>query len=219
MIRAIGRAIRARPATFAGVMAAVFLMYIVLPVGLLSTVRKPVDFFTFNPWLARFPEWIASGAVPLQKKLDFLPGLVLFQFSADSPFGGPEWGYAVDVSDLVRFVLMAALFGAYFALWFYRRDQLRRALRRPRLDGRHGGTAGALASVLGFSTGPCSVVGCGAPVLPVVGLALTGLSSGTLKLLADVSRIGSALVLGATVAGVAYLAWRASRDGAELSPG
>ena len=35
--------------------------------------------------------------------------------------------------------------------------------------GRRSGVAGMLASVVGLSTGPCSVMGCGAPVLPVVG--------------------------------------------------
>src|SRR5207244_13300776 len=53
---------------------------------------------------------------------------------------------------------------------------------------RSGGVVGAFASVLGLSTGPCSVVGCGAPVLPVVGLVFTGLSSGTLAVLSASSR-------------------------------
>ncbi|MEK7245439.1 MAG: hypothetical protein AAB223_05420, partial [Pseudomonadota bacterium] len=62
----------------------------------------------------------------------------------------------------------------------------------PRLQagtGRAGGIAGALAGVVGLSTGPCSVVGCGAPVLPVVGRVFAGLSSGTLKLLAGLASV------------------------------
>ena len=32
------------------------------PVAILSTVRKPYDYFTFNPWLKRLPEYLASPA-------------------------------------------------------------------------------------------------------------------------------------------------------------
>ena len=67
---------------------------------------------------------------------------------------------------------------------------------------------GAFASVLGLSTGPCSVVGCGAPVLPVVGLVFTGLSSGTLAVLSVSSRIAAAGVLVLLSAAVAYLGWQ-----------
>jgi hypothetical protein len=69
--------------------------------------------------------------------------------------------------------------------------------------------AGAVTSVLGFSTGPCSVVGCGAPVLPVVGLAFAGLTSGTLAFLASLSRVATTVVFLALVGSVAYLGWRA----------
>lgn len=72
---------------------------------------------------------------------------------------------------------------------------------------RHGGVVGALTSVLGFTTGPCSVVGCGVPVLPVVGLALAGLSTDTLKFLAELSRVAVAVVLVTMTLGVAYLGW------------
>lgn len=72
---------------------------------------------------------------------------------------------------------------------------------------RHGGVVGALTSVLGFTTGPCSVVGCGVPVLPVVGLALAGLSTDTLKFLAELSRAAVAVVLVTMTLGVAYLGW------------
>jgi hypothetical protein len=69
-------------------------------------------------------------------------------------------------------------------------------------------------------------MGCGAPVIPVVGLAFVGLSSGALALLAVVSRVATALVLLALAVGVAWLGWlvggppdpgdRATRDVAGL---
>jgi hypothetical protein len=211
-------AIRARPAVFLGVAAAVVVLDLVLPPLVLSLARKPADFFTFNPWLRRLPEYLASPTVPLGQKLDFLPRLALFWFSADSPYGGTEWGYAVDGTDVVRFGLTGLLVGAYFALWLYRRDQLAGAGWGIRL-GRPGGVAGAFASVLGFSTGPCSVMGCGAPVIPVVGLAFVGLSSGTLAFLHQLSRVGTAVVLAGLAIGVAGFAWRAGGGIGAVSPG
>jgi hypothetical protein len=101
---------------------------------------------------------------------------------------------------------MSLLFGAYFALWFYRRDQLAQSGWGVR-TARQGGVAGALASTLGLSTGPCTVTGCGAPVLPVLGLAFTGLTSGTLALLAELAKASTTVVLVATTLGVAYLGW------------
>jgi hypothetical protein len=70
--------------------------------------------------------------------------------------------------------------------------------------------------MLGLSTGPCSVMGCGAPVLPVVGLAVAGLSSGTLALLSGLSTVVGRVVLVLLVLVVGYLGWRAGtadRDG------
>ena len=110
------------------------------------------------------------------------------------------------VSDLLRFILMSVLFGAYFALWFYRRDRLAQSGWGVR-TARQGGVSGALASTLGLSTGPCTVTGCGAPILPVLGLAFTGLSSGTLVLLAELSKLSTTIVLVAMTLGVAYLGW------------
>ena len=69
-----------------------------------------------------------------------------------------------------------------------------------------------LASTLGFSTGGCTVVGCGAPVIPVVGLAFVGLSSGTLAMLADLSRVATTFVLIAVALGVIYLGWLAGKS-------
>ena len=205
----IGAAIRARLAVFAVVAALVFLLNLFLPPVLLSLVRKPLDYFAFNPWLKKLPGYLGSSEVPIGRKFEFLPKLALFWFSADGSYG-PEWGFAVTVSDLLRVVLTSLLFGAYFALWFYRRSSL-----APSGWGtgtaRRGGVVGVLASTLGLSTGPCTVTGCGAPVLPVVGLAFAGLSSGTIALLAELSRVGTAIVLVMAGAGVVYLGWLVGR--------
>ena len=55
---------------------------------------------------------------------------------------------------------------------------------------------------------PPQGVGCGAPVLRMVGLAFAGLSSGTVALLSGLSRVIGAAVLVGLGAGVVYLAWR-----------
>lgn len=188
------------------VAAGVFGLNILLPLLVLSLARKPWDYFTFNPWIKKLPEYLDSSSVSLERKLDFLPNLALFWFSADGPYGSVEWGFAVTVADLARFVFMSLIFGAYFALWFYRRDRRAEAGWGGRTS-RHGGALGALVSTLGLSTGPCTVTGCGAPVLPVLGLAFVGLSSGTLAFLADLSRVATTVVLAAVTLGVAYFGW------------
>lgn len=207
-IRGIAAAVGARPRSFVGIAAGVFALYVFLPPIVLSIARKPWDFFTFNPWLSRLPEYLASDAVQIRKKLEFLPNLVLFWFSADSPAGGIDWGYAVDVSDLLRFLVMSLVFGVYFALWLYHRDRLR---AWGASAGHSGGVAGAFVNVLGLSTGPCSVMGCGAPGLPVFGLAFAGLSSGALQFLIQVSRVATVAVLALMAAGVVYLGWLAGK--------
>lgn len=205
VLRGIGRAVRARLKVFAAVALGVFLLDVFLPPLLLSLVRKPWDYFTFNPWLKRLPEYLASATVPLEKKLEFLPNLALFWFTADGPFV-PEWGFAVTVSDLFRFVFMSLLFGAYFALWFYRRENLAHQGWGARTGGQ-GGVFGAFASTLGLSTGPCTVTGCGAPVMPVLGLAFAGLSSGTIALLSEASKVATWILLAVMTLAVAYLGW------------
>lgn len=205
LFHGIRLAIRARLQVFVAVAVAVFALDLFLPLIVLSVTRKPVDYFSFNPWLKRLPEYLLSSDATLQRKLEFLPNLALFWFSADGYFG-PEWGFTVTVSDLFRFIAMSLLFGAYFALWFHRRDRLARFDWGAR-TARQGGVVGALASTLGLSTGPCTVTGCGAPVIPVVGLAFTGLTSGTLALLAELAKVSTGVVLVATTLGVAYLGW------------
>lgn len=210
-LRGIGAAVRERPATVLGVVGAVFALHVFLPPLVLAVARKPWTYFAFNPWLSRLPEYLASSA-PLEQKLDFLSRVALFWFTADGPYGFPEWGFAVDTMDLARFLAMSLLVGAYFALVLYRREQGRLAGWRAGTS-RAGGIVGAFAGVLGLSTGPCSVVGCGAPVLPVVGLVFAGLSSGTLALLSGASRVLSAVVLVALTLVVAWLGWQAGQRG------
>lgn len=217
VIRGVGRAVRARRKVFWTVALGVFVLNVLLPVAVLSLFRKPVDYFTFNPWLSRLPEWLASAEVSLGRKVEFLSELALAWFISNNPIEGVEWGFVVDVPSVGRFVLTSLLFGAYFAVWAYRRDQVRQCGWGVRAA-RPGGVAGALTSVLGFSTGPCSVMGCGVPVLPVVGLAVTGVSSGTLQFFADFSRVAIWVVLAATALGVAYLGWLVSTTPAESGP-
>jgi hypothetical protein len=208
IVRGIVAALRSRWGVFASVAAVVLAIDLFLPPALLSIVRKPFDYFAFNAWLPEFPHYLVRPDVSIQQKLEFIPNLALFWFTADSPFGGVDWGFAVTVGDLFRFLLLAALLGIYFALVFHTRDQASIAGPSWRLS-HTGGASGALASVFGISTGGCTVMGCGAPVIPVVGLAFAGLSSGTLALLANLSQIATAVVFILVGIGVAYLGWRA----------
>lgn len=51
-------------------------------------------------------------------------------------------------------------------------------------------------------------MGCGAPILPVIGLAFVGLSSTTTTWLSELSTIGTAAVLIGPASAVAWLGWR-----------
>lgn len=207
--RGTGAALAAHPGVFALVTLAVAALNVIAPVAILSTVRRPFDFFTFNPWLKRLPEYLASADTGMAEKLSKLPDLALFWFSANAAYGGAEWGFAVDVTDLGRIVLFSVLFGLYFALWRrYRRLTLGGA--RPAAALRRGGIAGAAGTLFGLSTGACSVTGCGAPVIPVLGLAFIGLESGTLHFLAQASRFATIALFAVLVLVVGYLAWRTS---------
>ena len=201
--RGLGAGLRAGAAAAAALV--VLALEILAPALVLSLARTPWTYFTFNPWLKRLPEYL-GGNTPLDQKLDFLSGVALFWFTADGAYGAPEWGFAVDAMDLGRFVLVAILGGVYVALWRHRRDLRRSAARRTTVHG--GGAIAVLAGVLGFSTGPCSVVGCGAPVLPVVALAFAGLSSGTLTLLSGLSHVTALLTVAVLTGSIAYLGWR-----------
>jgi hypothetical protein len=183
----------------------------------LSLARRPFDLFTFNPWLSRLPEWLASPEVPWGEKLAFLSEMAVAWFIAENPIDGVEWGFIIDVPSLGRLLVTSFLFGTYFALWAHRRDQLRERARGSRAAGQVG-AVGAVTSVLGFSTAPCSVMGCGVPVLPVIGLAFTGLSSGALAFFASFSGVAIWVVLGAVTIGVAWLGWLAGAAAAPAVP-
>ena len=114
--RGIGRAVRARPRAFVLTTLAVVALDVMLPPLLLSAARKPWTYFTFNPWLKNLPDYLAS-ATPWSDKLDFLGRVALFWFSADGPYGQPEWGFSVDGADAARFMITALLVGVYVALW------------------------------------------------------------------------------------------------------
>jgi hypothetical protein len=206
ILTGIGRALRARPRLFVGVAAAVLVLDVLVPVAVLSMARVPVDYFTVNPWLGNLPGYLASGKGSLGERLGRAWELALFWFSANGVFG-IDWGFAVTTADLARFILMAALVGAYFALWAHRRAGAAGAGPRMRAGGT-GGMLGAMGSVCGLATGGCTVMGCGAPVIPVVGLAFVGLSSTTLTLFAQVSTYATLAVVAGLLAGVLYLAWR-----------
>ncbi len=207
-LRGIAAAVRARAKIVLAVTAAVSVFNLAAPVIILSIARRPVDFFTFNPWLRRLPEYLASEE-PLAKKLSFLSNMAIAWVSADNGGGeGIEWGFIVDVPTLLRILLTSLVFGAYFALWSYRRRE-REACGVGFKAARPAGVAGAVTSVFGLTTGPCTLAGCGVPVLPVVGLAFTGLSSSTLTLVATLSRISIEVVLSLMGIAVIWFGWRA----------
>jgi hypothetical protein len=207
-LRGAWTALAAHPGIFAAVTLAVTALNILAPVAILSAVRTPFTYFTFNPWLGRLPEYLASGDVTIAEKLRKLPDLALFWFSADATYGGAVWGFAVDVADLGRILLVAALCGLYFALWRRYRDLAAGGAARAL---RHGGVAGAATTVVGVSAGGCSVMGCGAPVIPVLGLAFVGLESGTLHFLAQSSRVATIALFAVLLLAVGYLGCRTSR--------
>ncbi len=208
-VRGIAAALRARAKLVWGVTAAVFVFNLAAPVAILSVARRPVDFFTFNPWLSRLPEYLRSDEA-LSKKLSFLSSMAIAWLSSDNGGEGIEWGFIIDVPTVVRILLTSLVFGSYFALWSYRR-------REGQVCGpgfkaaRPAGVAGALTSVFGLTTGPCTLAGCGVPVLPIVGLAFTGLSSGTLALFTTLSRISIAVVLSAMALAVVWFGWRVGK--------
>jgi len=205
--RGIGAALRSRAKVVWGVTAAVAVFNLAAPVVILSIARRPFDFFTFNPWLSRLPEYLRSDE-PLAKKLSFLSNMAIAWVSADNKVEGIDWGFIIDVPTLGRIAVTSLIFGTYFALWSYRRQQ-GEACGVGARAARPAGVAGAMTSILGLTTGPCTLAGCGVPVLPVVGLAFTGLSSGTLTLFSTLSRISIAVVLVAMAVAVIWLGWRA----------
>src|SRR5262249_52725089 len=170
--RGLAAALRARRGVFALAAATVFVLDIAVPPIVLSLAKKPADYFTVNPWLVRLPGYLVAGDAPLGERLGKTWNLALFWFSADNPYG-VEWGFAVTVGDLARFLSMAALIGAYFALWAYQRDGGGAATWASRA-GAPGGVLGACSSVLGLATGRCTVMRCGPPLRPGLGAVAAG---------------------------------------------
>ena len=201
-LRGIATALRARARVVWGVTAALFLFGPVAPVVVLSVARRPPDFITFNPWLPRLPEYLTSSE-PLMEKLSFISGMVIGWVSADNEGEGIDWGFIIDVPTLARVLLTSLAFGAYFALWSYRRAVrgLSAKAARP------AGIAGVVTGILGLSTAPCAMIG-DIPVLPVFSLAFTGLSSGALDFLSMLSRISFAVVFIAMTLAILWLGWR-----------
>jgi len=183
----------------------VFALDLLVPPLVLSLARKPVTAFTVNPLLSSLPSYLATGPGELGERLVKTWGLALFWFSADGSFG-IEWGFAVTPADLARFVLLSLLVAAYFALWLERRSP--GATAWGMRAGGSGGVLGALGGIFGLTTGGCTVMGCGAPVLPVIGLAFVGLSSTTIKWMSDLSSLGTAAVMIGLGAAVLWLGWR-----------
>src|SRR5207245_6228584 len=121
--------------------------------------------------------------------------------------GGGGWGCAVVVAAVAAFGLFSARFGRYFAPWRRYRDLALRGAQ----ELRGAGIAGGAATLFGLSTGACSVSGCGAPMLPVLGLAFVGLESGTLHFLAQSSRVATIALFAVLALAVAYLGCRVTR--------
>src|SRR5215831_3353118 len=103
-MRGVALALGARTRVFAAVALGVLVMEILAPPIVLSLARKPADYFTFNAWLGRLPEFLWRGPGTLTERLGKVWNLALFWFSADNPYG-VEWGFAVTVSDLARFLV------------------------------------------------------------------------------------------------------------------
>jgi hypothetical protein len=61
-------------------------------------------------------------------------------------------------------------------------------------------------------------MGCGAPVLPVIGLAFVGLSSTTIQWMSNLSTIGTAAVLVGLGSAVLWLGWRVGDRGPWRTP-
>jgi hypothetical protein len=199
--------VAARPRLFAVVTVGMLLLHVFVPPIVLSLARQPVDYFAFNPWLASLPSFLVSHDVTLQRKLQAVWKLPLFWFSSSNLYG-IDWGFTVDVTDLFRFVVTSALIGTYFALWSYQRARPAPAWR---VRATRGGMLGSFVSVLGLSTGPCSVMGCGAPVMPVLGLAFAGLSSTTVAALSLLSSVVGVALIGLLAVAVGALGWAVGR--------
>jgi hypothetical protein len=84
--------VKQRAGVFALVAVAVFVMDIGVPPLVLSLARKPVDYFTFNPWLKRHPEFLVSGPGSVGLRLEKVWSLAPFWFSSDNPLARSVFG-------------------------------------------------------------------------------------------------------------------------------
>src|SRR5260370_8088959 len=103
-LRGIAAALRSRTKIVLGVSAAVSIFNLAAPVVVLSVARRPMDFFTFNPWLRRLPEYLSSEE-PLSKKLSFLSSMAIAWVSADNGGEVIGRGFIVDVPTLLPTLL------------------------------------------------------------------------------------------------------------------
>jgi hypothetical protein len=204
------RAIRARPALFLGVAVALILFDFFLPPVVLAVLRKPWNYFSFNPWLPNLPSWLVSPQATPARKVQFLSNLWLLWFIANNSYGEIDWEFTVGVLDVLQWLYMGALFGAYFALWFSAGGG---AMRRPAVLSRsdavgwRSGLGGALLSTLGLVTSPCTVVTCGLLVLLVVGFMVQGATIGTLVALAALSHTVTLVVLIGMTPALVAMGW------------
>ena len=89
-LRGAWTALAAHPGMFASVTLAVAGLNVVAPVALLSAVRKPFDFYTFNPWLKRLPEYFASDNAPLVENWRSFRTLRCSGFRPAAPTAAPS---------------------------------------------------------------------------------------------------------------------------------
>ena len=171
--RGIAAGVRSRAGVAAAVAVAVALFDLLAPVVLLSLAKKPADFFTWNPWLRRLPEYLGSG----DAKLAVLAQLRIAWFAA-----GDDWVFVLDVPTLALIACTAVVFGVWFALWSSRRA----------------GLVGAIGSLLGLTTCPCTLAFAGAP-------------AASLAAIATLSRAGTAIVLAGMIAGILWSGFSAGR--------
>jgi hypothetical protein len=211
VLAGISGAVRDRRRVFAAVAATVFLLNVALPPVVLAVARKPWDHISVNPWLRNLPAWLVSDEATWQRKAAFVWNAALYWVIASGTHDAADWGYTATVRDVARWLLLSLLFATYFALWAAHRDRVR-ACAAPAggTAGRGAGVAGAVLSTVGFSTLPCSVIGCGAPVLPVLGLALSGLelTSQTLAILSRTAQAITLVVYAGVLGGIGVLARR-----------
>ena len=189
-LRGAWLAIRARPVLFVTVVLAVLLLDFFLPLLVLAVARKPWDYFQISSAARQLPQWAISPGISVGRKVGFLSNLGLFWLAGLSPYHTVAWVFEVRTRDLVRWVSMALLAGAYFASWLCARTWgVGRAAGWSRNGSR--GLIGTLLCAVGLFASPCSVGGYDAPVLPVIGLASHGLTSFTLTTLAVFSAGGT----------------------------